>query len=50
MIKWLKSRISMQATGNSFWDCVANRRVRYWVDCYEVEYMAYTKWGFRVKT
>ena len=39
----------MKPTGNSFRDVVTGDSVRDWIDCYEVEWMAVNKWGFRVR-
>jgi hypothetical protein len=50
MIKWFKSRWSMKPTGKSFYDSIGGDEVRYWVDCYDVEWMGVSRWGFRVKT
>ena len=43
MYRKLKSRWTMEKTGESFTDMVS------WRDCYGDEYMAERKWGFRVK-
>lgn len=32
-----------------FVDVVSGEYVRYWIDCYGVEWMAVKKFGFRVK-
>lgn len=49
IIKNLKSRMSMRPTGQSFMDVVTWDLVQYWEDCYGDEWMAVSKWGFRVK-
>jgi hypothetical protein len=49
MIKKLKSRFTMNPTGESFTDIVTWDTVKYWVDCYNQKWMAVSKWGFRVK-
>lgn len=49
MFKALKSRWTMEKTGQSFTDSVSWGVVYYWVDCYGDRWMAETKWGFRVK-
>ena len=50
MIKWFKSRWSMKQLDRSFYDSVGGDVVHYWIDCYGVEWMAVSKWGFRVET
>jgi hypothetical protein len=50
MIKVLKSRSTMQQTGEYFVDVVTGRIVFYWIDCYGDRWMVERKWGFRVKT
>ena len=50
MINWVKSRWSMKPNGISFYDSINRDVVRHWVDCYGSEWMAVSKWGFRVKT
>lgn len=49
MYRKLKSRWSMEKTGQSFTDMVSWGVVYYWRDCYGDEYMAESRWGFRVK-
>ena len=39
----------MKPTGQSFRDAVTYDEVRFWKDCYGFEWMAVSKWGFRVK-
>ena len=49
MIKWLKSRLSMKVTKRvGFLDIVSGNYVRYWVDCYGVEFMSVYKFSHRV--
>jgi len=49
MIKNIISRITMVKTGRSFYDAIEKRTIYYWVDYYFDEYMAYSRWEFRVK-
>jgi hypothetical protein len=49
MYKELKSRWTMEKTGESFTDMVSWGVVYYWEDCYGQRWMAERKWGFRVK-
>jgi hypothetical protein len=49
VIRNFKSRWSMKPTGDSFRDTVNGDLVRFWKDCYGDEWMAVSKWGFRVK-
>jgi hypothetical protein len=49
MFRKLKSRFTMKPTGSSFMDVVTWDSVQYWEDCYGDKWMAYSKWGFRVK-
>jgi hypothetical protein len=49
MIKWFKSRWSMEKLDKSFYDSIDGDVVHYWIDCYGVEWMAVSKWGFRVE-
>ena len=49
MIKWFKSRWSMEKLDKSFYDSIGGDVVHYWVDSYGVEWMAVSKWGFRVE-
>jgi hypothetical protein len=48
MNKWFKSRWSMKPTGNSFYDSVSGNVIHYWVDCYGKEWMAVSRWGYRI--
>lgn len=48
MFKIIKSRWTMKPTGQSFYDSIAGEDVKFWVDCYGVEWMAVSKWGMRV--
>jgi hypothetical protein len=45
----LKSRFTMKKNGKSFYDNIARRVVYHWTDCYGFEYMAFGRFGFRVK-
>ncbi len=49
MLKVLKSRMTMQPTGQSFIDVVDGGLVQYWEDCYGDKWMAVSKWGTRIK-
>ena len=49
MYKSLRSRWTMEKTGQSFTDMVNWGVVYYWIDCYGDRWMAEHKWGFRVK-
>jgi hypothetical protein len=48
-MRWLKSRWSMRNTGNAFRDTISWNQVYRWVDCYGDEWLAESRWGFRVK-
>ena len=48
-IIWLASRMSMTYVRNLFFDKVNGRVVKLYVDCFGDEYMAQSKYGFRVK-
>jgi hypothetical protein len=50
MIKWFKSRWTMEQLDKRFYDSVSGDVIHYWVDCYGVEWMASYRWGFRVET
>lgn len=50
MIKNLISRWTMvQLTRAGFYDGIAGKMVYYWQDCYFEQYMASSRWGFRIK-
>jgi hypothetical protein len=49
MYKSLKSRWSMEKTGQAFTNMVSWGVMYYWVDCYGQRWMAEQKWGFRVR-
>lgn len=50
MIKNLISRWTMvKTTREPFWDKVAGEMIYYWQDCYFEQYMAASRWGFRIK-
>ena len=50
MIKNLISRFTMvKTTREGFWDSIANQKIYYWQDCYFDEYMAASRWSYRIK-
>jgi hypothetical protein len=49
MIKNIVSRLTMVKTGKSFNDHVVSKPVYYWTDYYFDQYLASSRWGFRVK-
>lgn len=50
MIKNLISRWTMvKTTREGFWDSIANQKIYYWQDCYFEQYMAASRWSYRIK-
>jgi hypothetical protein len=50
MIKNLISRWTMvKLTRTPFYDKVAGKMVYYWQDCYFEQYMAASRWSYRIK-
>lgn len=50
VIKYIKSRLSMTLANKvGFMDIVSGDIVRYYIDCYGIEYMAISKFGYRVR-
>ena len=50
MIKNIISRWTMVKTPRvGFYDSVKVKMVYYWQDCYFKQYMASSRWGFRIK-
>jgi len=50
MIREFISRWTMVKTPRvGFYDRVAGKMVYYWQDCYFEQYMASSRWGFRIK-
>ena len=50
MIKNLISRWTMVKTTRSpFWDKVAGEKIYYWQDCYFEQYIAASRWSYRIK-
>lgn len=50
MIKNLISRFTMvKTTRTPFYDPIAGKMVYYWQDCYFEQYMATSKWSYRIK-
>lgn len=49
--KYIKSKLSMKKIENKkpFYDVISGKDVFYYKDCYGVEWMAHSKYGFRVK-
>jgi len=48
MFKWIRSRWTMEMKYSLFYDHIEGKNVYLWEDCYGVEWMAQTKYGFRV--
>lgn len=50
MIKSIISRFTMvKITRAPFYDAIAGENIYYWQDCYFEQYMAASKWSYRVK-
>ena len=50
MIKNLISRWTMvKTTRTPFYDKVDEKMIYYWQDCYFQQFMAASKWGYRIK-
>jgi hypothetical protein len=48
MFKRIRSRLTMEMKYSLFYDHIEGKNVYLWEDCYGVEWMAQTKYGFRV--
>lgn len=50
MIKNLISRCTMvKTTRTPFMDKIAGKQIYYWQDCYFEQYMAASRWSYRIK-
>lgn len=49
IINYIRSRFTMKFQQSLFTDMVDGRTVCLFTDCFEIEYMATTKFGFRTK-
>lgn len=45
----IKSKATMKQKYSLFWDVVGKEQVYLWEDCYGIEWMATSKWGFRTR-
>lgn len=48
MLKKIRSRLTMVIKDTLFYDHVEHRNVLLWEDCYGQEWMAISKYGFRI--
>lgn len=39
----------MKKSGSSFYDYIEGNVIYSWIDCYNIEWLANNKWGFRCK-